>query len=270
MAWRTRAANDPDSFGPVIVISSPSPAPASAPGVTDWLTGIGTIALACITVATLIFTIWITITDRRRAEAARRRDRQQDSAQRLLGLIAGIMPYVRLIPGVYQSAGTSPGHPFYNRYAMECLNAVRALQAGAYADVAGLGDATAAGQYRELVRRVLDAAPGVAKGSAESTTDDLRLCALFVGLSLENLIEHGQSIPGQVSSTRRADPSGREISEHPGPAEPDAEPGDRIEGPPGQHDQVADAEHVELRAQPPRGKHERPDDQIPDASADQA
>jgi hypothetical protein len=76
----------------VIAVSSPSPTSASTSGVTDWLTGIGTVGLAVVTVAALGVTIWITITDRRNAEAARRRDRQQDSAQRLLGRIAGIIP----------------------------------------------------------------------------------------------------------------------------------------------------------------------------------
>ena len=52
---------------------------------------------------TPIATIYITITDRRNAEAARRRDRQQDSAQRLLEHVAGIVWYFRLIPGIYQS-----------------------------------------------------------------------------------------------------------------------------------------------------------------------
>jgi len=32
--------------------------------------------------------------------------------------------------------------------------------------------------------------------SAEGTSDDLRLRALFVRESLVNLIEHGQSLPG--------------------------------------------------------------------------
>jgi hypothetical protein len=252
----------------VIAISSPSPAPASAPGATDWLTGIGTVALACVTVATLIATIWITITDRRNAEVARRRERQQDSAQRLLGLIAGIMPHFSLIPGLFQSSSTPPGHPAYNRHAMESLNAVRALQVGMYAEVAGLGDARAADQYRELVRRVMDAAPGVDEGMGERTSENLRHCALFVRESLENLIKHGQSYPGQVSSPSRAGPSGRQVPERPGPADVHAEPGDRLDGPPGQHDQGADTEHVELGARPQRGKHERPDGQVPDASAE--
>jgi hypothetical protein len=183
----------------VIAVSGPSPAPASAPGVTGWLTGIGTVALAFVTVVTLIVTIRITTTDRRQAEAARRRDRQQDSAQRLLGRIAGIMPYFGLIPGVFQSSSTPPGHPAHDPRAMECLNAVRALQSGVYADMAGLSDARAAEQYRELVRRVLAAAPGVDEGMGELTSRALRLCAIFVRESLENLIEDGQSLPGQTS-----------------------------------------------------------------------
>jgi hypothetical protein len=109
----------------VIAVPSPSPAPASAPGVTDWLTGIGTVALAFVTAVTLIVTVRITTTDRPDAEAARRRDRQQDSAQRLLGLIVGIMPYFGLIPGVVQSSSTPPGHPAYDSRAMECLNCGR-------------------------------------------------------------------------------------------------------------------------------------------------
>jgi hypothetical protein len=264
------AADDPDSFGPVIAVSSPSPAPASGPGVTDWLTGIGTIALAFITVVTLIVTIWITITDRRNAEAARRRDRQQDSAQRLLGRIAGIVPYFLLIPGVFQSRSAPFGNLPYNPRALECLNAVRALEAGMYADMAGLGDTRAADQYRELVRRVLAAAPGVGEDMGERTSEALRLSALFVRESLENLIEHGQSLPGQVSSPSRADPSGRQVPERPGPAELHAEPGDRVEGPHGQHDQAADAEHVEPDARPQRGKHERPQDQVEEGAPEQA
>lgn len=244
----------------MIAVSSPSPVPASAPGVTDWLTGVGTVALAFITVVTLIVTIWITVTDRRNAESARRRDRQQDSAQRLLGRIAGIVPYFLLIPGVFQSRSAPFGNLPYNPRALECLNAVRALEAGIYADMAGLGDTRAADQYRELVRRVLAAAPGVDEDMGERTSEALRLSALFVRESLENLIEHGQSLPGQVSSPSRADPSGRQVPERPGPAELHAEPGDRVEGPSGQNDQAADAEHVEPDARPQRGKHERPQD----------
>ena len=124
-------------------------------------------ALACITLLTLIVTIWITVTDRRRAEADRRRDRQQDSAQRLLGRVAGIVPYFPLIPGVFQSRSAPFGNLPFNPRALECLNAVRALEAGMYSDMAGLGDARAADQYRQLVRRVLAAAPGVGKGMGE-------------------------------------------------------------------------------------------------------
>jgi len=79
---------------------------------------------------------------------------------------------------------------------MECLKAVRALQAGMHADVAGLSDARAADQYRDLARRITDAAPRLDEDSAEGTSDDLRLRALFVRESLVNLIEHGQSLPG--------------------------------------------------------------------------
>jgi hypothetical protein len=183
----------------VIAVSSPSPTPVSTPSAADWLIGIGTVALAVVTVAALIITIWITITDRRRAEADRRRDRQQDSAQRLLGLVASIVPYSDLIPGVFSSSSAPPGHPTYNWRAKECLDAVQALRTGMHADMAGLGDARAADQYRELVRRVMKAAPGVDEDMAESISNALRLSAFFVQESLGNLIEHGQSLPGYTS-----------------------------------------------------------------------
>ena len=174
--------------------SSPSPRSAGAPGVTDWLTGIGTVALAAVTVVTPIATIYITITDRRNAEAARRRDRQQDSAQRLLEHVAGIVWYFRLIPGIYQWVTTDL---LNNPRALGCLNAVRALETGMYADISGLGDARAAGQYRQLVSHVLAVAPGVDEGMGERTSKALRRSAVFVRESLQNLIEYGQSLPGR-------------------------------------------------------------------------
>jgi hypothetical protein len=176
---------------------------------------------ACTTVAALAVTIWITTTDRRKAETTRRRDRQQDSAQRLLGRIAGIVPYFGLIPGIFQSSSTQPGHRAYNPRAVAALNAVRALEAGMYADMTGLGDARAADQYRELVRRVMAAAPGVDEDMGEHTSEALRLCAVFVRESLENLLDGGQSLRGQTSFPGleppgdRADPS---ASEHKGTA----------------------------------------------------
>ena len=205
----------------MIAVSSPSPASAGTPGASDWLTGIGTVALAVVTVAALGVTIWITITDRRNAEAARRRDRQQDSAQRLLGRIAGIIPYIRLIPGASLWSSAPPGHPAYDPRAMECLHAVRALEAGMYADTTGLGDSRAADQYRELVRRVLAAASGVEEGMGEQTSKALHLCALFVRESLESLIESGQSNPGQTSFPSLEPPkeeADRSTTEHGGAA----------------------------------------------------
>ena len=191
------AADHPDNLGRVIAVSSPSPTSASTPGVTDWLTGIGTVALAFVTVATLIATIWITTTDRRHAEAARRRDKQQESAQRLLERIAGMVPYFRLIPGIYLRTSSDL---LRNLQALECLNAVQVLQAGMYSDMAGLDDGCAADQYRDLVRRVRAAAPGVDdEDIVKQTSDNLDRCARFVGESLVHLIEHGQSLPGQTS-----------------------------------------------------------------------
>jgi len=210
---RLSAADHPDNLGRVIAVSSPSPRSAGAPGVTDWLTGIGTVALAAVTVVTPIATIYITITDRRNAEAARRRDRQQDSAQRLLGHVAGIVWYFRLIPGIYQWVTTDL---LNNPRALGCLNAVRALETGMYADISGLGDARAAGQYRQLVSHVLAVAPGVDEGMGERTSKALRRSAVFVRESLQNLIEYGQSLPGQTSFPSLEPPGDKAGASEPG------------------------------------------------------
>jgi hypothetical protein len=187
-----------------VVPPSPSPSPASGPGITGYLTGYGTVALAFVTVLALVATIWITTTDRRRADRERRRDRQQDAARRLLGLMSALIPHMWVVPGVHLAAVS----PFMNRPGANPLTgqvaaAVFELEYGAHAEVAGLGDARAAGQYRELARLTMDAAVGIRGVDGRRVAGDLRRYALFVRVSLENLIENGQSIdPGNPAAPK--------------------------------------------------------------------
>jgi hypothetical protein len=202
------------SLGAVFPVPSPltpTPATTGGPGITDWLTGLGTVGLALVTVVTLIVTIVITTTDRRRADAAqqeaekaRRRDRQQDSARSLLARIAGLMPYFDLVPGVIMAMSPPFGYPPSPR-ALECYDAMRALEFGAHAELSGLGNASTAEQYRTLVHLVLTAAPPAGRNdqTRKLVSGDLRRYALFVQVSLENLVEHGQSLgPGQPAFPR--------------------------------------------------------------------
>lgn len=53
-----------------------TPTTAAEPSTADWLIAWGTIGLASITVVALAATIWITLTDRRRDETARKVDRE--------------------------------------------------------------------------------------------------------------------------------------------------------------------------------------------------
>jgi len=182
----------PEAASPAAHVTS------SAPGITDWLTGIGTVSLAVVTVVTLGITIWITTTDRRGAEEARHRERQQDSAGRLLVRIAALIPHCDLVPGVYKGISTLPGQPGHNWRRMQCYEAMRALEFGAHAETSGLGDPRGAGQYRELVHLVITAAQGVPRELHKRAGVDLRRYAIFVRVSLEHLIEAGQSLdPGQ-------------------------------------------------------------------------
>lgn len=185
--------------------SSPSPAPVVAPGITDWITGIGTVALAFATVVTLIATVWITTTDRRRADDVQRRVRQEDAASRLLGRVAELIQCVSMVP----AALAESQHP--NPDAEKARQVVQALEYGAHAEVVGLGDARAAEQYRDLAILTLWVASISATRNGPPGGDNrvgvfdytsrvrinLRRYALFVRVSLENLIEYGQSLdPG--------------------------------------------------------------------------
>lgn len=187
----------------IFVVALGPPAPAGGPGITDWLTGIGTVGLALATVVTLIVTVRITTTDRRRADRERRRERQQDAARRLLTLISQLIPHMWLVPAVHFSysaygpaAGISPLSPQVAAAAYE-------LEYGAHAEVAGIGDARAAQQYRKLARLVMNAADGIPGADGRRIAGDLLRYALFVRVSLENVIENGQSLdPGNSDAPR--------------------------------------------------------------------
>lgn len=196
---------------------------SGGPNLADWLTAIGTVGLALVTVVTLIVTVRIASTDRRHddqvrgqdrdeanrllleerqaaderlraerehAENVRRRERQVDSAMRLLERIAYIMPLIGDLP--YRSA-LSPARQ------AECNDAVRNLGSGKHTDAVAVGNETLAQQFSNVVGFV-DAA-WIAKWAKEPSGDDLefvaaqvRRYALFVQLSLQRFITRGEAL----------------------------------------------------------------------------
>jgi hypothetical protein len=124
------------------------------------------------------------------AEQLRRRERQQDSTARLLAQIASITPYMTWVPDVDALANQMRN----DQTVVTTFAAVRSLEFGATADVAGLGDPQAARQYRSLVHLVLTAAGLPDEVPRCRVGGDLRRYALFVQVSLENLVEHEASL----------------------------------------------------------------------------
>ncbi len=192
---------------------SPSPTSAGGPAITDWLTGLGTSALAFATVMTLIVTVWITTTDRRRAEERQRREvdlqrqeKKNDAIRELIGRIAELIPYIHIISAVFVDDRGPETE--------KARQAVRALEHGVHTQVSAIGDDRAADQYRNLaywsswvasrdISRLvahtdqLNGADGYV-AYTERVPIDLISYALFVRMSLENLIEKGQSLdPGE-------------------------------------------------------------------------
>lgn len=196
---------------------------SGGPNLADWLTAVGTVGLALVTVLTLLVTLRIASADRRhddqvrsqdRAEAkkllleerqaaderlrderehaedVRRRERQVDSAMRLLERIAYIMPLIGDLPG---RSALSPARQ------SECNEAVRNLGSGTHTDAVAVGNETLAQQYSNVVGFV-DAA-WTAKWAKEPSGDDLdfvgaqiRRYALFVQLSLQRFITRGEAL----------------------------------------------------------------------------
>jgi hypothetical protein len=70
---------------------------ADGPGLTDYLTGWGTIALAVVTVATILVAVTAARTDRRRDDAKRREDRDEAEQRRLRERVARQLVQARLV-----------------------------------------------------------------------------------------------------------------------------------------------------------------------------
>lgn len=204
----------------VILAATPSPmptltpTPTSGPAITDWLTGVGTIALALATVLTLIVTVYITTTDRRRADKRlvqeaklRRKERRDDAAMGLIGRTAAVIPYVLMIPAaLHRDCGPETDM---------VRQAIRALEYGAHTDVLAIDDERAADQYRNLAslsswvasNDISQQVPADTEQSdiadgyvnyADRVPVDLLSYAFFVRMSLENLVQTGQSLdPGE-------------------------------------------------------------------------
>jgi hypothetical protein len=148
--------------------------------------------------------------ERAHAESTRRRERQQDSAARLLARIADLLPQMGRVPNVFRAAFAAQGHMHVDAEPyIVCERAVEALRFGGVADLPGLSDTRSTEQYRTLVHLVLTVARNEHQQDEEADKtarqDRGRLVALdlwrygtFVRLSLEHLIEHGESLdPGQ-------------------------------------------------------------------------
>lgn len=86
--------------------------------------------------------------ERAHMEKARQRERQQDSATRLLMCIADLLPLINRVPNVFNTSsfGQGPG-PYRDDRAVACERAVDGLRFGGFADLPGLCDAMAAEQY---------------------------------------------------------------------------------------------------------------------------
>lgn len=199
-----------------------SAAVADASKLTDWLTAVGTVGLALVTVITVMMTVWITKADRERddrlraedradaerrlqeerqaadqrlrderdhAEAVRRREWQVGCALRLLERVAYLLPLADEVPMLGFSVMGA------DRRQDECSNAIQSLRHGLHADAPAIANQQVVGQYRTLVRLV-DAIRGrpfgqASKDDIEHMGNELRRYAIFVRLSLERFIECG-------------------------------------------------------------------------------
>ncbi|WP_370969230.1 hypothetical protein [Amycolatopsis sp. cg9] len=150
------------------------------------------------------------LTDERMyTEKARQRERQQDSATRLLVRIASLLPLMNRVPNVFDTVSFALGGPrTVGETPCETESAVEGLRFGGFADLPGLRDVRATEQYRRLVHLVLTAArsehqksetnPEGRQEHSKLVAQDLWRYATFVRLSLEHLIEEGESLdPGE-------------------------------------------------------------------------
>jgi hypothetical protein len=148
--------------------------------------------------------------ERAHTEGLRQRERQQDSARRLLEHIADLLPVIGRVPNVHPTFVPLGEHyKGGDPWTVACIRSVERLRLGGVADLPGLRDDQAAGQYRHLVHLVLTAAYGkhlegvdaedhdAQRQRSRLAAQDLLRYATFVRLSLEHLIEHGASLdPG--------------------------------------------------------------------------
>jgi hypothetical protein len=141
------------------------------------------------------------------AESVRLRERREVAVGALLGRIALLLPHCDQVPGLWRTlaiAQASEQSRFPLRLGspvgplLETGSAVESLALGKHSEVWGLADARAARQYADLVHLIQTA-------TGDSIPEDLRkragidLCryALWVRVSLENLIATGESLdPG--------------------------------------------------------------------------
>jgi hypothetical protein len=135
-------------------------------------------------------------------EKVRRRERQQDSATRSLMRIADLLPLMGWVPDLFRGLKVAPQAELD-----QCARAVEGLRFGGVADLPGLVDVRATEQFRKLVHLVVTVTRGEHyEGEIDESArrDRGRLIALdlwryatFVRLSLEHLIERGESLdPG--------------------------------------------------------------------------
>ena len=154
--------------------------------------------------------------ERAHTERLRQRERQQDSARRLLQHLAELLPMTQVVP-----YSDSPLVISGDNRASAARHAVERLRFGAVADLPGLQDAQAAEQYKTLVHLAvtvargqhMDAAVSEEHGKALLNSERNKLAAIdllrygvFVRLSLERLIEHGESLDSGLDGAGAAYP----------------------------------------------------------------
>ena len=182
----------------------------------NW-TAIGTVALAVLTFATLLYTVLATRRDRAQAKAdrqdaekrldaerkagderveaerkyaekVRRRDRQIANVAALAGRVAGTQAHLAAIPGAVHRIGQG------GQTTKDALAAIWSLRLGAWTEAAMLGtDKTAeaaADRYRALVALLGEASNAqLANRYPERDMDTLRNYVRWVLISLSNLAE---------------------------------------------------------------------------------
>jgi hypothetical protein len=209
--------------GAEVVAARVAPAPAS----WDW-TAIGTVALAVLTFATLLYTIIAAtserrqaardradpeerlreeraaserriLDDRKHADEVRRRERQIANATELIGRIADLQHYMGVLPAATFGRRRPPDRPKDHLQELgeqELLIAIRSLRRGAWAEGAMLGASDAArrasDRYGRLVQLVYQATGTPFLSSRD--TDTLLNYSRWVRISLRTLADN-ETVP---------------------------------------------------------------------------